>query len=230
MQPSFLPPDVEGFRPDVSDINDINSGWHISRTEVPSNLDDFQEDLTKLLAKDDMSVGVAQGSSSTTLQAHQNGVESSARGTTDEMNNDQGWTSYISEGPAGFSEAATQSRFAQFPSTAEDEERMIMEAIAASLQDTNITGSRASDSQDNASNPQAVSSPTLRTAPQGDLPAIPSDDNSAASHSTDQQRKQEELPPTSDSQTVGTLEALGQRWGLGLFRAMSSKQNNNSQS
>lgn len=230
MQPSFLPPDVEGFRPDISDINDVNSGWHMSRTEVPSDLDDLQEDLTKLLAKDDINVGVSEGSSSTTLQVHQNGDESSAPVPRGEMVNDHSWASYFPEGPAGFSEATAQSRFAQFPSTVEDEERMIMEAIAASLQGTDITGSEASEMQDSASDLQAVSSQSLGTTPQGDLPAIPSGDDPGASHSTDDQSKREEHPPTSESQTIGTLEALGQRWGLGLFRAMSSKQNNNSQS
>lgn len=108
--------------------------------------------------------------------------------------------------------------------------QMIMEAIAASLQETDITSSRASEMRDSASDLQAVSSQTLGTTPQGDLPAMPSGDDPGALHTTDDQRKREEHSPTSESQTVGTLEALGQRWGLGLFRAMSSKQNNNSQS
>ncbi|MCO5552645.1 hypothetical protein L7F22_006161 [Adiantum nelumboides] len=69
MQPAFLPPEVSGFRPDVSDGNDGNSGWQMSRSEVPTNLDDdFQADLSKLLAKDDIDVRVPEGSSSITPQ------------------------------------------------------------------------------------------------------------------------------------------------------------------
>eukprot|EP00250_Pteridium_aquilinum_P021058 c25019_g1_i2 orf=745-2370(-) len=222
MQPSFLPPDVESFRSDLSDVNDGNSGWHMSRTEVPSNLDDFQEDLSKLLAKDDIDVAVSEGSSSSTLQMHENGDESSAPVPYGETVNDN-WNSYFPEGSTAFSEATLQSRFAQFPSTVEDEERMIMEALALSLQETHITSSQASETHDNALGVQATSSQSPVTNLQGDLPTMSSGGDLA-------QRKREEQLPTSESQTVGTLEALGQRWGLGLFRAMSSRQSDNSRS
>lgn len=238
MQPAFLPPDISGFRPDVSDGNEENSGWHISRTEVPSNLDDFQEDLSKLLAKDDIDVGVSEGSSSTTLQKHENGDDRPARGPYGEMANDRTWDSDFPHDLMAFSEATSQSSFAHFPSTAEDEERMIMEAIAASLQVTTINGSQA-DVRDGESAVEATSS----------RPALVSPDRSPSTHLVEDpaalqgavhersavqgvvdERKVEEQAQTAESQTVGTLEALGQRWGLGLFRAMSSKQDDNGRS
>lgn len=220
-----MPPVVEGFRPDVSDQNHSNSGWHMSRTEVPSDLDDFEKDLTKLLAKDDISTSVSDGSSSTGQQVHQNGDEKSASSPCVEMvNENHSWASYIPEGPADILEATSQSRFAQFPSTVEDEERMIMEAIAASLQGTDLSSSQASDMQPSVSDLQDVSPQTVGATPtpQGILPAIPSGNEPAASQSMDDERKRE---GSQESQSIGTLEALGQRWGLGLFRAVNGKQN-----
>lgn len=227
MQPSFPPPNIEGFKPDIPDeSNQISgSGWHMSRTEVPSNLGDLQEDLSKLLTKDEINEGVSEASPSAILQMQENCNESSLLGTCSLMDDDDSWASYLPEGLTVFAEAASQDRFAQFPSTTEDEERMIMEAIAASLQDSSITDSQVSDTQDRGAGPHPV--PSQAPLVQSDPPTISS--SAAASHDIDH-RQREGQPPTSETQTIGTLEALGQRWGLGLFRAMSSKQTDNSQS
>ncbi|MCO5563908.1 hypothetical protein L7F22_017560 [Adiantum nelumboides] len=179
------------------------------------------------------------------FQGHGNTDERSPVGPYGDIINDLSWESNFPHHLTAFPEPTSQNHFAYFPSTVEDEERMIMEAIAASLQVTDISDRQAN--QNNTSNVETVSShPAMMPPdsvlshpasmpPEGSLSLRLADNaiqgavdgRNTSQEDVDIERKAEEQPATSVVQTVGTLEALGQRWGLGLFRAMSSKQSNN---
>ncbi|KAH7420809.1 hypothetical protein KP509_13G024000 [Ceratopteris richardii] len=227
MQPSFLPPDLSGFRPDISNSSDSDSAWQISHSEVPSDLDGFQSDLSKLLEKGNLDAGIDGGLSPQSLLNHGNVDESSSRGPHNEMIHEDTWdSSFLQE----FSEPLCQEIFADFPSTVEDEERMINEAIAASLQETNINNCHPKEGN-SPSVETSTSSPSSSTLPShGTVSTVSSTDDQASSNGSIPGKKGDEQPASMEPHTVGTLEALGQRWGLGIFRSMSNKHSSNNQS
>ena len=100
---------------------------------------------------------------------------------------------------------------------------MLMEAIAMSLQINDPQPSGEHENVENDKVPLPVSH-------------IPKE----AFHTTqnnDANIRQSSVPQSSstvtskaETQNIGTLEAFGQRWGLGLFRATSNKDVNNEKS
>ncbi|KAL2644059.1 hypothetical protein R1flu_011646 [Riccia fluitans] len=124
-------------------LNQTRSRWQMTRIEVPVNTSSSQDDLSELLRVDLSTEGLEGSSSCALLENGDNGNyrDDFARYRAS-RNNRGSWdrqpSNGVSRDSSGFMSPRTEDSFAHFPSNRDDEERMVMEAIAASLQDMEI--------------------------------------------------------------------------------------------
>ncbi|CAM6087446.1 unnamed protein product [Calypogeia fissa] len=140
-------------------INQTRSRWQMSRTVVPVNTSNSQDDLSELL-RSDLSTDGLEGSSSCSVVEngdHGNFRDDFARyGTSNEFNGS--WDVQSLNGASRVSSGEmsphAEDGFANFPSNRDDEERMVMEAIAASLLDVEIKETEQKESVEGAETSQ----------------------------------------------------------------------------
>lgn len=226
---SPVPPHTEELGAESAEnaIGEPQSRWQMSRIEFPTNLEESEEDISRLLTKGNFQGDASEASSSYLLQRQDNGglFEDTFLGQCNGTNDDS-WAHEFPREMNMLAAATSKNTFAQFPSTADDEERMIMEAITLSLQEVRVTDSEPLDlSASHQTNGEGV-----HTAVPSQVPVIPvlQDQPPITDHVTSlegvEHIQREVQSSTSGTQTIGTLEALGQRLGIGLFRAMGNRQ------
>ncbi|OAE25329.1 hypothetical protein AXG93_4620s1430 [Marchantia polymorpha subsp. ruderalis] len=139
-------------------LNQTRSRWQMSRTVVPVNTSNSQDDLSELLRGDLSTDGLEGSSSCAVLENGDSGNyrDDFARYRSSKDYSDS-WGRHSSNGvsldSSGMMSPRTEDSFAHFPSNRDDEERMVMEAIAASLQDVEIKETEQKE-------PAEVGSPT----------------------------------------------------------------------
>ncbi|KAG0620245.1 hypothetical protein M758_4G201300 [Ceratodon purpureus] len=118
-------------------LSQTRSRWQMSRTVVPVDLIGKEGDLTDV--RDCDSDGF-EGTSSC-AEAFENGIHSS-HSKVSTPNNDKTWAPFIQSGDkfgvVGPTSPSYEQLFASEPTNSDDEERMVMDAIAASLHDVDI--------------------------------------------------------------------------------------------
>jgi len=126
-------------------LNQTRSRWQMSRTVVPVNLTDQQVDLSDLRDCD------SEGSSSC-IETPENGPHANHSKVSSSSGRDKCWDPFLLSGEnfgsAGRSSPSYDNRFADAPRTHDDEERMMMEAIAASLHDVDIKEAEQKDKEE----------------------------------------------------------------------------------
>lgn len=116
-------------------LSHTRSRWQMSRTVVPVNLSDQQGDLSDLRICD----GEGSEGTSSRAEASENGVHADQSKVPSSNGRDKCWEHVCQLGDdfkaAGHSSPSYEPFFENEPTNSDDEERMFMEAIAASLHD-----------------------------------------------------------------------------------------------
>lgn len=158
--------DGQGTESTEEALTQTRSRWQMSRTVVPVNLTDPQEDLAELIQNGDFDNDGLEGSPSGKEQENQKNkyADSSEHEHSSEKDKNAGsskfdcvnghadcWDASLSNGASlgssGQVSPSNDDKFADFPSNPDDEERMVMEAIAASLHDVDIKESEVKDQE-----------------------------------------------------------------------------------
>eukprot|EP00249_Psilotum_nudum_P017973 c26580_g1_i1 orf=367-2007(-) len=195
-------------------IDESHSQWQMSRMEFPIDLANPENDVAELLRSGNLRDGMEASSSMVKRNENGDPVE-----TINTEAGNECWSRHFTDRLSDFVPTRSPENFAKFPSTEDDEERMVMEAIAASLQDVRIG--------DNELQPPFEGEPGEMPTPFNEASSVTHvEASSETSTPTVSLRVPETIQPINESQTptLGMFETLGQRWGIGLFRATRSRR------
>ncbi|XP_024529448.1 uncharacterized protein LOC9650776 isoform X2 [Selaginella moellendorffii] len=144
-------------------INQSRSRWQMSRTVVPYDNTEQVEDAAELMKRMDQCGESA--SCLHTTEAEQNDACSRCVSSSVSNGLDDSWRGETGSDSFQVSPSSSDG-FAHFPSTFDDEERMVMEAIAASLEEMSLRSKEAASRSQGAAAPVAVTaaSPTASTS------------------------------------------------------------------
>lgn len=226
-------------------INHSRARWQMSRTEVPANFADDTDDNINFLREDDFSGGEVTPSKSCDTEGSQKTLQRKENANAESSSNmcsinDRTFEQH-SLGSTATRDLRNQaadsslSSFAHFPLTTDDEEKMIMEAIAASLQELDTRDvSLEETAKDEEKKPsQRASETPVKISTGSDGEDFPTSSTEVAIVScVDSSQIQSDPPETtkleaeekcanlSDSKNPSTsvLDGLNHRWASFFFK------------
>ncbi|XP_057856452.2 uncharacterized protein LOC131065832 [Cryptomeria japonica] len=226
-------------------INHSRARWQMSRTEVPANFTDVADDNINFLNENDFTGGEATPSKSCDTEGSQKSLQRKENGNAESSSykmcsiNDHSCEQHSLESTVTremSNQAADCSlgSFAHFPLTTDDEEKMIMEAIAASLQDLETREvSQEESTKDEEKKTCQTASETSGDASKGSdneglhttssevtiLPSVDSSQIQSDPPGTIKIETEEKCTNLSDSKnpSMSVLDGLNHRW-VSFFR------------
>uniref|UniRef100_A0A0C9RPM6 TSA: Wollemia nobilis Ref_Wollemi_Transcript_28848_2164 transcribed RNA sequence n=1 Tax=Wollemia nobilis TaxID=56998 RepID=A0A0C9RPM6_9CONI len=220
-------------------INHSRARWQMSRTEVPANFADDSENNVNFLHLDELN-GVemvpsntcdAEGRIKNSLQGRENGNPESSSSKSHDISNRSSEKLYsdilVTRETSNQLANCPADSFAQFPLTTEDEEKMLLEAITASLRDletTHISQDQTSEVEENKPCPMASETAFRDTSEGSEKENFTSEEkivcaNDPQAHSGSPGRTEAETEEKCSNMnpSISVLEGLTHRWGS-LFR------------